>query len=68
MLGRLVLREKSSYSEFFWSVLGPNAGKWTKTTPNTDTFHVVWELGNAEASSEWKVLPSMFQRITKIMG
>ena len=31
-----------SYSEFFWSVLGPDAGKYgPDKTPNTGTFHAV---------------------------
>ena len=38
-------RKKSPYSEFFWSVLSPNAGKYgPETTPNTDTFHTVQNI------------------------
>ena len=41
---------------------------WTRKSPNKDTFHVVWKSRNVEASSEWILLPCLFQAITKIMG
>ena len=35
------LRKECPYSELFWSVFSPNAGKYGPKTPNTNIFHAV---------------------------
>ena len=38
---QLLLREKRPYSEFFWYECGKIL---TRNTPNTDTFHAVFQI------------------------
>ena len=44
------LREKSVYSEFFWSVF---SRIWTRKTPNTDTFHTGALLHKCKPPHPW---------------